>query len=150
MGLSLHASRFGQAEHKRNEWHVIMPAGEPFESCLAPGYWAHVAAKMRPGDEITVINDEMSIYAKLMVRQAERIWASVVVIHKTDLGTATPEVSSDDYKVEVEWAGPHDKHRVIRLRGDKKEVLSKGHETSDSAQKWATDHMRTVNVKRAA
>ncbi len=152
MGLSLHASRFGLAEQKFNRWDAIQPAGEDFSACLNPGYWAHIAVKLRIGDEIRVTNDEGNLYAMLYVVNRDRTWAQVAVIHKQDLSAAEiPQAEAgSDYRVEVEFAGRYDKHRVVRVRSGQKETLSKGHETKESAMAWAADHMRTVGVQKAA
>lgn len=149
MGLSLNASRFGLAEHRRNVWHAVIPAGSDYSEIFNPGYWAHVAQKMRPGDEVVVINDEMTLRALLVVKSAAHLFAQVVEVSKVDLtdAQASPEVTGD-YEVTVKWAGPHDKFRVERVRNGKKEVLASGMD-KDAADKWATDHLKTIGVKAA-
>ena len=149
MAISLHASRFGLAEHKRLQWHVIMPEGTPFDACLDPGYWAHIASKLKPGAEITVIDDRMSFYARLIVRDAGRVWAKVSVLEYKELEEAVAG-APDGYEVSVEYAGPHDKHRVYREQDGKKVVLSRHHETKEAALKWAEDHKRTIGMNKAA
>jgi len=149
MPLSINASRFGLAEHKRNVWHAVLPAGDAYESVFDPTYWAHVAGKMRPGDEIILINDQMTIRAHLVVKAVDRMFAQVVEVSKVDLAsqTASPEVIAD-YVVEVKWAGPHDKFRVERVRNGRREVLQAGMD-KDAADKWASDHLKTIGKKAA-
>lgn len=145
---ALHPSRFALAEHKFNRWAIIQPAGEAFEEVLKPGYWAHVGASLRIGDEIRVINDEMNVYARLLVVTCERLWANVHVLDFQPIEAAT-EGGSSEYSVKVEWAGPHDKHRVFRMRDGQKDVLSAKHETKELALKWAAEHMKTVGATRS-
>ena len=149
MPLSLNASRFGLAEHKRNVWHAVLPEGEDYANVFNPAYWAHVAAKMRAGDEIIVINDEMTLRAHLVVKNAARMFAQVVEVSKVDLSIqATSSEVVAEYHVEVKWAGPHDKFRVERIRDGKREVLVAGMD-KDTADKWAADHMKTIGKKAA-
>ena len=149
MPLSLNATRFGLAEHKRNVWHAVLPEGDDYENVFDPSYWAHVATKMRAGDEIIVINDQMTLRAHLVVKKAERLFVQVVEVSKVDLTiqTSSSEVLAD-YAVEVKWAGPHDKFRVERIRDGKREVLSAGMD-KDAAEKWAADHLKTIGKKAA-
>jgi 16S rRNA U1498 N3-methylase RsmE len=148
MGLSLHASRFAQADQKFNRWTIVQPVGASVEDCLDPGYWAHVASKLRVGDEIRVLNDEMTHYAVLLVVESDRLWAKVAILNQASLtvGSVKP---GDDYAVEVEYAGPHHMHRVYRMRGGQKEVLSHGHQSKDAALRAAAEHMKTVAPKAA-
>lgn len=148
MSLSLNAARFGLAEHKRNVWHAVVPEGTDYEAVFEPAYWAHVAVKMRPGDEIIVINDEMTYRAELVVRNAARMWAQVAEVSRVDLATEAAPDALSDYKVEVKWAGPHDKFRVERIRNGKRETLASGMD-KDAAEKWKAEHLKTIGQKAA-
>lgn len=148
MGLSLHASRFAQADQKFNRWTIVQPVGETVDNCLDPGYWAHVASKLRVGDEIRVLNDEMTHYALLLVVASERLWAKVVVLSQMPLAAAGAK-PDDGYVLETEFAGPHHMHRVYRVRDGQKDILSHGHATKDAAMKWAAEHLKTIAPKAA-
>jgi hypothetical protein len=148
MSLSLSAARFGLAEHKRNEWHAVIPEGTDYEAVFDPGFWSHVAGKMRPGDKVTVINDQMTFHAELIVKNAARLWAQVVEISRTELASMSPPDVVSDYQVDVKWAGPHDKFRVERVRGGKKDILASGMD-KDAAEKWKAEHLKTIGQKAA-
>jgi hypothetical protein len=144
--MRLHASRFGLADQKRNVWHAVLPAETDYQAVFSPDYWAHVSQKMRPGDEIILLNDEMTLRAHLVVKRAGHLFAQVVEIDCVSLtdAPASGEPETTDYQVQVAWAGPHDKFRVERIRGGKKEVLARGMD-KDAADKWAADHLKTIS-----
>jgi hypothetical protein len=150
MSLSLNATRFGLAMHKRNVWHAVLPEGVEYETVFKPAFWAHVASKMRPGDEVIVINDEMTVRAELVVKNAERLWAQLIEVSRVDLTAqvAAPEALAD-YHVEVKWAGPHDKFRVERVRNGQREVLASGMADKEIAERWRADHLKTIGQKAA-
>jgi hypothetical protein len=143
--MRLHASRFGLADQKRNVWHAILPAETDYQEIFKPDYWAHVSQKMRAGDEIVILNDEMTMRAHLVVKRAGHLFAQVVEVSRVSLSDApaSEEPEAKDYDVQVVWAGPHDKFRVERVRSGKRDVLARGMD-KDAAEKWAADHLKTV------
>jgi hypothetical protein len=147
VNMQLHASRFGLAEQRRNQWYVTLPAGVPYDEVFKAGFWAHIAQKLRPTDTIEVIDDEMSFRAILMVRAAARLSASVVEISKVMLGDAPAD--EDTAKIFVEWRGPHGKHSVVRSGPKGKEVLASGFDTKEAAEIAKIDHMKIFNLKAA-
>jgi len=149
MGLALHQSRFALASFKFNTYSVVIPETDTLEDCQKPEYWAHVASKLRAGDEIRIVNDQSSLYARLYVLEAGNIWAKVAVIETAELSAAAP-VSGDGVKIEVKFAGPHHRWRVTRLAGGNREILQANFETEDAAKVWAADYVKTIGQTKQA
>lgn len=144
--MQLQNSRFGLADHKRNKWMAVIPAGVPYEKIFEPAYWAHVAVKLRPCDEIIVFDDEMTYRAELVVAQAERVWAKVIELNRLALVAEDAPVSAD--VIEVKWAGPHDKHRVERVHDGKRDVLARGLD-KEAAEKEAARYVKEMGARAA-
>jgi len=149
MGLALHQSRFALASFKFNVYSVVIPETDTLEDCQKPEYWAHVASKLRAGDEIRIVNDQSSLYARFYVLEAGNIWAKVAVIETAELSAAAA-VSGDGVKVEVKFAGPHHRWRVTRLAGGNREILQANFETEDAAKVWAADYVKTIGQTKQA
>lgn len=139
----LTASRFKQAEFARQHFEVIPEAGTPFEEVLTPDFWTHIAAKLKPADIIDVLAEDMTYEARLRVLAADRLWARVAVVYKTDFAEQTVgkgvEVPAE---TEVTWAGPHAKYRVVRVAD--KSTLRDGFATKPEAIRWAQDHAKAM------
>ena len=132
---------FLDAANKRN-WHYVVPEeGTPFEAILDPGYWAHVAAQMAPGDWVEVDAEDGSYTALLKVRDAGKLYAKLSVFQLTIF----------DEKVEVMQGGPALAGHVVKWRGPVHkwcvlrgaDVLIEGL-TKDAAYAWLGQYSRTV------
>ena len=134
-------SRFKQAEYERTVYSVVPEHGTPFDAVTEPDYWAHVSARMRPGDRIEVQAEDGSYWAELLVRDAGRLFAKVSVLRKVDLDeeTVTGElpVSSD---MTIKWRGPHLKWCV--LRGN--DAIKEHCQTKGEAGSWLSDHIKAL------
>lgn len=142
----LQPARMKFAEHERNQWFVVPETGTPFEALLDPSVWAHVAHKMKPCDEIIVHAEDGEYYGKLLVQDAGRLYAKVapiayVELHKLEVLQGGG--GSDGY--EVKWRGPM--HKWCVLRG--KDVL-KDSMTKADAERWRSEHIRTITAPSAA
>jgi len=135
----LTAGRCKQAEFTRTLWSVYAEQGTPLEDVTKPAFWAHVAAKLKPLDRVEVYEETGKYWAELMVLSVGKMEARMTVLRKHDLQTPTvPAIDLGDY--EVNWGGPHQKHRVVR-KSDK-EVIKDGFGTKEEAQLWLTDHLK--------
>lgn len=136
----LQTARFKLTEHENNDWTVYPEKDTPLEAILEPGYWAHISAKLRPFDEIRVIAEDGSFYARLLVQDAGRLYAKVAKIEYVELNKVDVEQASGaiaGYK--IKWRGPHEKWSV--LRGE--DVLVSG-KTKDAANLWLVEHLKTI------
>lgn len=135
----LTASRCKQAEFTRTLWSVYAEQNTPFDEVTKPEFWAHVAAKLKPMDRIEVFEESGKYWAELMVLSTGKMMAKVAVLRKIDLQEPTaPEMDMVEY--EVNWGGPHKRHRVVR-KSDK-EVIKDEFGTKEEAQAWLADHLK--------
>lgn len=135
----LTASRLKQAEFTRTIWSVEVEQDTPFEEITKPEFWAHVAAKLKPLNRIEVFEESGKYWAELIVLSTGKMEARVAVLRKIDLQTPAAAVV-DLGEHEVNWGGPHQKHRVVR-KSDK-EVVKDGFGTKEEAQQWLADHLK--------
>lgn len=132
----LASNRLHFAEHRRNIFVVTPEHDTPFEEILKDGYWAHVSAKMKPGDRIEVMAEDGSYFAELIVQDAGRLYAKVATLRHVKLDAV--EVTEGGMAaggLEVKWQGPQLKWCVLRGKDRLKEGLDKG-----SAVQWMNSH----------
>lgn len=126
----------------RRNWHFVVPeAGTDFEAILEPGYWAHVAAKMAPGDWIEVDDERGEYTALLKVRDAGKLYAKVgvVVFKRYDEQVEVRQDSPQLQGHEVKWRGPIHKWCVCRGADVLKDGMSK-----PDAYSWLAQYSKTV------
>jgi len=116
---------------------AILPAGTPFESALAPGYWSNGAARMHVGDQIEIRCDDQTYFGRVLVRNLsgaasgkQHTRADVARLEFHEFDRPSTEDSSPTHK--IEHKGPHLKHCVVRLSDEK--IVSDGHVTKEAAQ----------------
>lgn len=118
---------------------AVTPIGTPYEDVLEPEFWAQVAYKLRVGDEIIVHTDDMTYYARLLVRDVggpslQRVpnRAIVAELMHQQLGPLAKELRNKTH--EAKFMGPHLKWCVIALSDQ--QVLKDGFSTAEEAQGW--------------
>lgn len=137
----LSPSRLKYAEHERQQWFVVPEHGTPFEALLDPAYWAHVSMKFRPCDEIVIHAEDGSYFARLLVRDAGRLYAKVATLEHIELDKVdvlqggAPGLPGH----EVKWRGPIHKWSVVRGA----DVL-KDNMTKEEAQAYLATYTKTV------
>ena len=148
------ADRFQQAEMVRETWAITVEQGTSRSDILNPGFWSHVAYKLRPYARIEVRCDDGSIFADLIVLNAERTWARVHVMSWHDLTTRDVSLSQVDEKEhdsaskipapahQVEWKGPHKKWSVIRVADSA--YVHEGDASRQDAELWLREHERAT------
>lgn len=144
LGKTVHSqidpSRVKLAEIERNEWVCTAEFGTTLEQVLSPGFWAHKARDLRPYDHIEVRVDDGTWIAQLLVKEAGRNWASVLLLQKFDLDTTDiSQTRAAEYK--VWWGGPHLKYCVLRISDSARlqEQLTK-----EAAKAWMENYEKTV------
>lgn len=105
-----------------------------FDDLLKPGFWAHVADKLKPGHVIEVWPDDWSYVARLRVVEVGRLYARVALEHKAEL-LATGD---DSAELRIEWGGPSVKYRVLRGKHE----LKGGFAEKRNAQKWIDEEYK--------
>lgn len=141
----LATSRFLSAEFGRNIWVVNAEAGTPLKAMLEPGFWAHVSVQMAPRDRIEVTAEDNSFYAELLVVDAGKLFAKVIVIREVKLGS---EDKSDLKNHTVLWGGNNHKWRVVRK--DDRALIKSGFEQKQDGELWALSHEKNLAESKAA
>lgn len=147
----LDAARFKLAEHERNIHMVTVEESVGKADITNPAFFAHVAPKCRPDDEIIVRRDDGAIFARLLVLQAERTWLRVHVLEWHDLTTKdvaqTQSVNAEQLaevlaQFKVQHKGPHKKWCVIRQNDSA--IVREGEESKANAQLWLDGYVKVI------
>lgn len=132
-------NRFGlQAEHNQT-WRMNVSHKTVPEQCLEQDFWQHVAAHLRPGDEIIVQPDDMSWKLRLHVIDAGHNWAQVDKEHFVSFRTKD-DMEPVQSVYAVRFAGTTHKYQVLR----KGNMLKEGFATEALARQWAANHQAAV------
>lgn len=139
--VQINPMRVKLAEVDRQDWVATAEMGTTLEQIVEPSYWAHLASRLKPYDHIEVRVDDGIWLAQLLVKEAGRNWAAVLMLQSYKLETAdVAQTRSSKYK--IDWKGPHLKFCVIRLEDGERlqEQMSKR-----DAQVWLENYERTVS-----
>lgn len=134
------AQRIGFAETKRNVHWCEPEMGTTLEEMLHPGYWAHYAPRLRPGDLIEVYPESKAWYATLLVQWTNRTAANVAPLWVADLTPATETIGTDPTEFKIKWGGPHHKFRVVRQFDN--EVVKFGFLSKEDAEAWIVTQVK--------
>lgn len=119
------------AEFVRTVYHATSDLDTTFEDVVRPEYWVHVARRLRPLDEIVIVSEDASWYARLLVVGSAGNNVRVKAIEYVDF-SATEVKTPPGY--EIKYAG-----RIARFRVTRKtdgHVLQEGLQTREDAEAW--------------
>lgn len=156
----LDASRLKLAEHERNVHLITVEEGVTRAQIINPAFLAHIAAKLRPYDQIEVRCDDGTIWARTLVLQAERTWARIYVLEWHDLTTRDVSLSQAagegqepgkveapdakrDAEFQVVYKGPHKKWCVIRNLDS--QYVREGEENKAQAVQWLDQWIKVTS-----
>jgi hypothetical protein len=131
--------RMGLEVEMSNRWRVNVPMGTTPEDCMKETYWQHVAIRLRPGDEIVCLPDNMAWKLVLHVVGAGRLYAHVVQEELYELAPLEATIRLPSI-YEVKFTGTHHKWAVIR----ESKPLKDGFETEGLARRYAQNHEAAV------
>lgn len=103
---------FNLAEYSRNIWRVTALHGQEFDQFKDPEAWAHVAANFKRHDEVEIIAEDGSFFAKGIVLKVTKTSATVHFYVHEDFEQEV-SVDADGRKYAAEWGGKA-KWRVVR------------------------------------
>ena len=91
------------AEHAYRSFNLyIKEAPDEVSDLENPDYWVHIAPKMRTGDEVRVVSEDMSFYTRLLCTYAHGTAAVMKVVESTAVeGLTAPEEEDSKYKAEL-------------------------------------------------
>lgn len=116
------------AGHFWREHHVKAAADVKLEDVFDPGFWIHVANRLRPLDTIVIKSEAGTFAAALHVISVQTDGAVVQPVWLVDLTEKAP-VRRVSKTVTVGWGGPNHKWRLVRGN----EVLAYGFDSKDEA-----------------
>lgn len=120
----------------RNDYDFIAARGVVLADVIIPEFWLHIATRFRPNDEITVICEDGTWYAKLLVVNCDRLWAKVFVLMHHDLTQAridSPSRAEDDY--DVDWT-PSGKWTITKKSQKGQPCIKDGFLSRLEAYQW--------------
>lgn len=103
---------FNLAEYSRNIWRVTALHGQALEQFKDPEAWAHVAANFKRYDEVELIAEDGSFFAKGIVLKVTKTSATVHFYNHVNFEENIADQVEDSAYV-AEWGGGA-KWRVVR------------------------------------
>lgn len=143
--MKIIAPRFKPVEYCRTVYQATPEPGTTLEELLKPGYWSHVAAKLRKGDRIEVVTEDGTYFAEFFVKHANKIEAHVALLRENQI--AKPQSKADDLDLDkmfpehsIRYAGG--KWRI--LRKDDKAVLKGELKSKEEAILWLQGYLKDI------
>mgnify|MGYP003335016916 FL=1 len=137
-------TRMRLSEYERQDWVANIEFGVTLDEIQVPGFWAHMAAYLRPYDHIEARADDGTWVAYLIVTGCDRTWARVVLDRVVKLTTKDVSETQTGPAHKVEWKGPQNKFTVIRVAD--LEAIRTGFPTKEEAIQWMREHERTIGA----
>jgi hypothetical protein len=140
-------NRWSLREFRDPGHHVVLERGTPYEAVFEPSFWANIAtkAKLQPGQSVRVVNDELTLFADLVVLDCGRNWATMAEYYKRtldELVRSRPPLR-EQQRHAVGFAGPIDKWRIVRADN---QVIRAGFESENAAQAYLSDYLRRLGA----
>lgn len=136
------AVRFKSTEFVWTRYALTANAGVTPQDMLAPEYWAHIAAQLKPRDEVVAWADDGTWRAEFVVLGSDRNWARVHLVGVSHFTSADVAQTLADQlsPYEISHRGPHSKWSVIR-KSDRM-VVAEGYDTARQATEWLEGRMK--------
>lgn len=111
----LQPSNMQFAKHTNHDkQQVILPENTPFESVYDPRFWAFVAKRFSPFDEVQVVPEDGAWIAELYVIQCDDFGARMALRSKIDLESIAAEDAALPEGYEIKWSGPRVGFSIMR------------------------------------
>lgn len=131
---------FHSREIKQNEWYAIAYSGLALADILKREYWANLTRKLKQGDKIVVVSEDMRLYVELIVFAVGSNWAHVEVLGAPIMVNAELNSLRADY--EIRNLGLIKKWSIIRSE-DGREIKADGTLHSfEQAAGWLNEFLR--------
>ena len=139
---AVHPNRLKGAEYAFNTWRLVVPSETTIEDLKRGAFYAHIAQQLKHGDLIQVMPDNRSYFVELLVIDSGAQFAKVTVIREVKLEALQAATSAAFPGYTVEYAGDHERWRVIR-DSDRKPLKS-NQATQADAFTWLTNHLKAL------
>lgn len=128
-------SAYGLASFKHNDHAITLPEGFDYASLKGREVWANVAPRMKVGDIIHIRNAENTIYARYIVRAADKFYVDVAELESFDFAMPADEATDENRGLTVAFRG-RAKWAVVRTSDN--ERIKDGFDTAEDARAWMT------------
>lgn len=139
-------ARFKPSDFVSKNFTIVVESGTTMEDIMKPEYFCHVAKYLEVGNEIKVMSDDMSLYARLIVLNSTNVSARVFALEYHDLSDAETSVSalgvvtSEDY--EVVFRGIHSKWSIVKKDGG--QVVIDGLDDRRTAERELAGYLKSM------
>ncbi|CAJ0854104.1 hypothetical protein AMST5_00708 [freshwater sediment metagenome] len=124
------ANRVALAEMVRQQWFVTCPDHMTPDDVLQPEFWAHVASRFRPYDEVTVGNDACAWRLHLCVADVWSAGVRMIELSRAELAGALEKSTEEANGLKIQWRGPNARWSVLDAAG---QVLQSGFAKKEDA-----------------
>lgn len=124
------ANRVVLAEMVRQEWFATCPDHMTPEDVLQPEFWAHVASRFRPYDEVIVGNDACGWRISLVVADVWSAGVRMIELSRVELAGALEKSTEEANGLRIMWRGPNAKWSILDAAG---QVLQSGFANKEDA-----------------
>lgn len=143
--MKLIGPRFKPAEYCRTVYQATPEPGTTLEDLLKPGFWAHVAAKLRKGDRIEVVIEDGTYFAELYVKHANKIEAHVHLMREVQLAKS----QTKDEELDLAKLFPDHSIRFAAgkwriLRKEDKAILKEELKSKAEAILWLQGYLKEI------
>lgn len=139
---AVNENRLKGAEFAFNTWRLTVPSETTLEDLKRAAFYAHIARQLRMGDLIQVMPDNRSYFVELLVVDTASQYAKVAVLRDVKLEALQASTTAAFPGYSVEYAGDHERWRVIR-ESDRKQLKS-GLASQTDAFTWLTNHLKAM------
>lgn len=133
-------SQLQRTEFFRSSHTIILKQDQEMGDLKNPKFWANIATKVRPLDQIYVFSNDGNEFAELTVIRCDRLWVHVGVVNQVTFEEKEVEDKEQDYS--VKWMGPNGLYAVIR--NDDGSKISEKHPTKDDANKSMNEYLKAI------
>lgn len=134
--------RFKPAEFCRTVWYATPESGTELKQLLEPGYWTHVADKLRKGDRIEAVSEDGTWFAEFYVKTANKVEAHLALMRNVELSKPVAQMNDEDlpeYQVKHIGGG---RFRVLRTADNVE--LETGFKGKEEAEKWLSNYLKDI------
>jgi hypothetical protein len=139
---ALNRKDFGMSTHRHREFDADVPMGTTVEDLTKPALWVNVGRDLSIGDEIRVVAEDHSFYAKLLVSHAVGSQVLMKVISLTEFGKSSEQISKIESPFFVELRGRKRWCLVERSTGS---IIKEQIASESLAHRDLEDHMRALS-----
>lgn len=145
MAISLAPNALQDFEHFCRHYGLSLAHDVTLERVMQTDFWAHVGGKLRPFDRITLMAEDRTWMAELVVLSAGKGFARMHLLQRFDLVESADELEAgeaDALPLTVKWNGPAEKWVVIRKADQQK--LKVGMDSKTDAESFALNYRRAA------